>query len=70
MISEEGLLQANATIIAGILIFLTIAPISKGVVSKILERTLILSSICFTLAFLVFSITLLLFGSYVIFLLN
>jgi hypothetical protein len=41
MISEEALLQANATIIAGILIFLTIAPISKGVVSKILERTLI-----------------------------
>jgi hypothetical protein len=40
MISEEALLQANATIIAGILIFLTIAPISKGV-SKILERTLI-----------------------------
>jgi len=38
MISEENLLQANTTIIAGILIFLTIAPISKGIVSQLSER--------------------------------
>ena len=34
MISDESLLQANTTVIAGILIFLTISPMSRGMTNQ------------------------------------
>lgn len=52
MISEAAdLLQANATMIAGILIFLTIARISKGGVAQIKEKRAILLSTYTTLLY-------------------
>jgi hypothetical protein len=38
MISDADLLQANATVIAGILIFLTISPMSRGEAAKLSEK--------------------------------
>jgi hypothetical protein len=38
MIAGTDLLQADTTIIAGILIFLTIAPYSRGTITQIRER--------------------------------
>jgi hypothetical protein len=41
-IEDADILQANATLIAGILIFLTIAPFSRDVLGQIIERKVIL----------------------------
>jgi hypothetical protein len=49
MISEGELLQANVTIIAGILIFLTLAPISRGIVYEILVRKYILEIVIYAI---------------------
>jgi ABC-type polysaccharide/polyol phosphate export permease len=62
MISDEGLLQANATVIAGILIFLTISPMSRGIADQLSEKKSILYSTYFTLASLITSVAVLLFG--------
>jgi hypothetical protein len=49
MISEGELLQANVTIIAGILIFLTLAPISRGIVYEIVVRKYILDIVIYAI---------------------
>jgi hypothetical protein len=42
MITNAEILQANATLIAGVLIFLTIAPFSGSVVRQIMDRKAVL----------------------------
>lgn len=49
MISEGELLQANVTIITGILIFLTLAPISSGIVYEIVVRKYILEIVIYAI---------------------
>ena len=55
MYSDRELLQANATVIAGILIFLTVTPLSKGVI-QIIQRWFVLITILTTLGLFFFSI--------------
>jgi hypothetical protein len=59
MISQADLLQADATVIAGVLIFLTVAPMSRGA-AEIMHRQWIISSTFFMLSFFISSIILLL----------
>jgi hypothetical protein len=61
MIDDADLLQANATIIAGILIFLTLIPISKIPYEIILEKRIVLGLSLVTMIFLVASLAFLLF---------
>jgi hypothetical protein len=61
MIDDADLLQANATIIAGILIFLTLIPISKIPYEIILEKRIVLGLSLVTMIFLVASLGFLLF---------
>jgi hypothetical protein len=61
MISEGELLQANVTIIAGILIFLTLAPISRGIVYEIVVRKYILEIVIYAIILFAGSILSLLF---------
>jgi hypothetical protein len=51
------LLQANATIISGVLIFLILAPISKGIAARIWERKAVLGTICGTLLMLMLTMS-------------
>ena len=62
-IQPSDLLQADATIIVGILIFLTISPIARNAAAKTSLRVSVLISTYFTVGFLIFSIVLLLWGS-------
>jgi multisubunit Na+/H+ antiporter MnhB subunit len=63
-IDDAGLLQANATVIIGILIFITIAPVSKEKDKKLLEKRDVLFSIVATLGFLATSVFFLLFNPF------
>jgi hypothetical protein len=60
MYSDGELLKANATVVAGMLIFLTITPLSKGVV-QIIQRWFVLITILITLGLFFFSVFLLSF---------
>ncbi|MFL6379520.1 MAG: hypothetical protein ACJ72R_18960 [Nitrososphaeraceae archaeon] len=62
MIGDADLLQADATVIVGVLIFLTIRPISKGDTGKRLEKDTTLGSIYFTIFLLGISVYILLLG--------
>src|SRR5215208_2385091 len=62
MISDADLLQAIATIIAGILIFLTIAPFSRGAATQIKERKAILWTVYAIVALFILSTAFILFG--------
>jgi hypothetical protein len=62
MVTESDLLQANATIIAGILIFLTIAPFSQSLSAQRRERKVMLVTVYITLLFLIASILLISFS--------
>jgi hypothetical protein len=54
LISDTDLLQANATIIAGVLIFLTLATIVKEpTIVLLLEKTLVMRILIFILSMLV-----------------
>jgi hypothetical protein len=55
MISDTDLLQANATLIAGILIFLTIAPLSSNVIAQIIEKRVVIWSVYATIVILLAS---------------
>ena len=57
MISEADLLSADAAIFAGVLIFLTLGPVSRGMVSEIFEKRLLLVSLVISLTLLTASIT-------------
>jgi hypothetical protein len=59
VINESDLLQADATVIVGILIFLTIAPLSRGA-AQIIDRKWIVSFTFFTLCLFISSSILLL----------
>jgi hypothetical protein len=56
VVDDSALLQANATVVAGILIFLTLAPFSKTAGGKIKERKDILWTVYLTLASLMISV--------------
>jgi hypothetical protein len=56
MADDSALLQANATVVAGILIFLTLAPFSKTVVAKIKEKKNIVWTVYLTLISLIISV--------------
>jgi len=64
IITDADLLHANATIIAGILIFLTIAPFSRGAVPQIRERKTVLNTIYATLTLLLMSMLIIFFPGY------
>ena len=55
MYDDKDLLQANVTLIAGVLIFLTFTPFSQGV-REILERRNILYIIWATMTFFMISV--------------
>jgi hypothetical protein len=57
MISDTDLLSADAAIFAGVLIFLTLGPTSRGSVSQIFEKRAILVSLVISLTLLTASIT-------------
>ena len=57
MITNADILQANATLIAGVLIFLTIAPFSGSVVRQIMDRKAVLWTVYTTLALFLSSTT-------------
>jgi hypothetical protein len=59
MITDANLLQANATIITGLLIFVTISPLSR--LFEEVKRTAIIVSTFGAILFLICSIVLLLF---------
>jgi uncharacterized membrane protein YtjA (UPF0391 family) len=59
MINQADLLQADATVIAGVLIFLTVAPMSRGA-AEIIHRLWIMSLTFFMLSFFISSSILLL----------
>ena len=63
MIEDADLLQANATLTVGILIFLTIAPLSGDVVRQIIERRIILWIVYATLTIFMASTAYLFFSS-------
>ena len=56
MISDADLLQANAALITGIFIFLTLAPVSKSVTIAVFEKRHTLAFTLGTLAILVLSV--------------
>jgi hypothetical protein len=56
VVDDSALLQANATVVAGILIFLTLAPFSKTASGKIKEKKDILWTVYLTLASLMISV--------------
>ena len=60
-VDDNSLLQANATVVAGILIFLTLALFSKSVSIK--QKSGILLTVMLTLTPLIVSVTTLLFWS-------
>ena len=62
MYGEEGLLSANATVIAGVLIFLTVSPFSKGA-AQIIERKFVLVTLLVTMLLLTISIGIISFSS-------
>jgi hypothetical protein len=64
MIEQSDLLQADARLIAGALIFLTIGTISRGATAQLLEKRWILFSTSIPLAFLIISSVLLLKDPY------
>jgi hypothetical protein len=55
MISDADLLQANATLITGILIFLTIAPFSGDVIRQVIEKRIVLWTVYITIGVLLAS---------------
>jgi hypothetical protein len=57
MITDADLLQANATLIAGILIFLTIAPFSGKITEHIKGSRLLLAIVYITLSLFALSTT-------------
>jgi hypothetical protein len=63
MVSDADLLQANATIITGVLIFLTIAPFSRGTVAQIIGRKAVLGVVLAILVVLTGSVVIMLFSS-------
>ena len=66
MITDADLLAANATVIAGLLIFLTISPISTRVSAVITEKTSVLTSTYFTVGLLIASLLVLVLPSAII----
>ncbi|MDQ4056296.1 MAG: hypothetical protein M3156_02640 [Thermoproteota archaeon] len=63
VIEDSDLLSANATLITGILIFLTIAPISGGLAVAVFEKRYILYSTYGTVFLFIISISAFLFSS-------
>jgi hypothetical protein len=63
MIDDADLLQVDATVIVGALIFLTIGTVSKGWTGKNIEEKITLVSTNVTILLLGISVSLLLFGS-------
>jgi heme/copper-type cytochrome/quinol oxidase subunit 1 len=63
MITDTDLLQANATLITGVLIFLTIAPFSRSAAEQIIERKAVLGTVLAILVTLAGSVSIVLLST-------
>jgi hypothetical protein len=63
MIEDADLLQANVTIITGILIFLSITPIFRQPFAQLVEKSLVMAVLIFIISMLLGSVTILLLAN-------